>query len=112
MNSKTRGPQNQWVRALVEVVSSIAKMNAICVIEGHVSSGNFVKQLFSRKFEVLNLVPIKNVIWYDIHWIIGVDAINCQPLDASGVLMEVGLGNVYLLKYVSGLISIAILDIY
>ena len=61
---------------------------------------------------MLNLVPIKNAIWYDIRWIIGVDAINCPPLDARGVLMEVGPENVHVLKYVSGLISIAILDIY
>ena len=50
MNNETRVVENQWVRALVEVVSSIAKMNTIYVIGGHVSLGGIWIPLTSRNF--------------------------------------------------------------
>ena len=50
MNSETKVVENEWVHALVEVVSSIAKMNVIYVIGGHVSLGGIWIPLTSHNF--------------------------------------------------------------
>ena len=67
------------------MVSCITKMNTIYAIEGHISSGGFVKKLFSHDFGGLCSEHLSCVILSVVRWIIRVDAIHCQLLDARGV---------------------------
>ena len=78
------------------MVSGIEEFNAIYAIEGHVSSGGFVKQHFSHDFGGLCNERLSCALLCIVRWIIGVDAIHYQPLDARGVFNGGGpLDHVY-----------------